>query len=249
MSSYGAFCDEFSITARLYLKLALDPSRETLIHFLDRIRREYPQLCKMRRREDGAVVLDEPEREGGSKRFMRIDPNSMRFGCHNPGSIDEVAAFSRLILEQAPYHLSLSDLDTDHMEVAFAFDLEYRGNHDELVADALLADHPLWANFIGEGQTVIDCQPFWGVSLTPDCATQAYVEVKSRTSTFEVRTNEYEQAPLTVYSTIRRYWGFQPGNDLVDVHRELLDAAETFAASRVVPHIVRPLQQAIASRR
>lgn len=94
----------------------------------------------------------------------------------------------------------------------------------------------------------IDSQPFLGLSLSENCDTQVYLEVKSRTSTFEVRTQQFESQPLSVFLTLRRYWGFSAGENLLDVHRELSERAEEWAVSRVVPLLVNPLAQAIASR-
>ena len=95
---------------------------------------------------------------------------------------------------------------------------------------------------------MIDCQPYMGIALTPNCDVQAYVEVKSRTSTFEVRTAEYEPQMLSVYLTVRRYWGFEAELPLADAFVQLAEAADELASQRVVPMLVNPLAQAIASR-
>lgn len=249
MWSFGAFCDEFYINTRLYLKLDLDPSRETLLHFMEQIRRAFPRMSRLRRRDDDGLVLDEENREGHERRFVRIDRNTLRFGNSRPVDVDAVSGFAGMVLRQAPVHLSLSDLDYDYMEVAFGFDLEYRGNHDELVADTLFPDHPLLNALTGDDQRVIDCQPFFGVKLTDDCEKQVYLEVKGRTSTYEIRTGEYEPTPLSIYLTVRRYWGFAADKDLLSVHRDLLATGEQYAADCAVPHLVQPLAAAIASRR
>lgn len=249
MWSFGAFCDEFYVNTRLFLKLDLAPSRETLLHFMEQIRRAFPRMTRLRRRDDESLVLDEEGREGHERRFVRIDANALRFGNFRPAEIDAAANFAAMILRQAPHHLSLSDLDYDYMEVAFGFDLEYRGNHDELVADTLFADHPLLGVLTREDQRIIDCQPFFGVRLTDDCEKQVYLEVKGRTSTYEIRTGEYEATPLSVYLTARRYWGFAGDKELLAVHRELLETGERYAAECAVPHLVQPLASAIASRR
>lgn len=248
MAAFRAFCDDFFAATRLYTKLELGPTRESLLHFFERIRREFPAMTRMRRRDEDALVLEEDE-VNDSKRFLRVDNDALRFGCHNPEDTSLLGDMGRCILTQAPAHLGLSDLDIDHMEVVFGFDLEFAGNHDELVAETLFADHPLFSQHAMEGQRVIDCQPFWGFTLTPECDSQAYIEIKSRTTTFEVRTGEYEPSILTVFATVRRYWGFRPAPDLADVQRELLALCEQFADGRVVPFVVQPLAQAIASRR
>jgi hypothetical protein len=249
MWSFGVFCDEFYVNTRLYLKLDLDPSRETLLHFMEQIRRAFPRMSRLRRRDDGGLVLDEANREGQDRRFVRIDASALRFGNFHPSDADAVSGFANMILRQAPHHLSLSELDYDYMEVAFGFDLEYRGNHDELVAETLFSDHPLLCALTSEEEHVIDCQPFFGVKLTDDCEKQIYLEVKGRTSTYEIRTGEYESTALSVYLTARRYWGFAADSDLMSVHRDLLMTGEQYAADCAVPHVVQPLAAAIASRR
>lgn len=249
MWSFGAFCDEFYVNTRLYLKMDLEPSRETLLHFMEQIRRAFPRMTRLRRREDGGLVLDEENREGRDRRFVRVDTNALRFGNFRPANADAVSAFADMVLRQAPHHLSFSDLDYDYMEVAFGFDLEYRGNHDELVAETLFADHPLINALTDENQRIIDCQPFFGVRLTDNCEKQVYVEVKGRTTTYEIRTGEYEPSALSVYLTARQYWGFAGDKDLLAVHADLLATAARYAADSAVPHLVQPLAAVIASRR
>ena len=250
MWSLGAFCDEFSVTTRLYLKLDMDPSREAILHYFEQLRRAFPRLGRLRRRDDGALMLDEETAEGEGRRYVRIDAAALKFGFNSPSSAEAYAAFAEAVLKPAPAQLSLSDLDYDQMEVVLAFDLEYRGNHDELVAEAFFADHPLYTLMSGAGRNIIDCQPFWGVTLSESCDTQAFLEIKGRTTTFEVRSGEYEAAPLTVYLTTRRYWNASSGTqELATVQKELLTAAENIASRRVVPHVVKPLAAAIASRR
>ncbi|MBL8878830.1 MAG: hypothetical protein JNG88_06885 [Phycisphaerales bacterium] len=249
MWSLNSRCDEFYVASRLFFKLALDPSRETLLHFLEQIRRAYPAMSRFHRAEDGSVVLEEePQGDRHGDRYVKIEPGALKFGYYHAGSLETVERFADHVLAQAPYDLSLSDLDYDYMEVAYCFDLEYRGNHDELIADTLFADHPLM-HALGEHRHVVDCQPFFGIGLSEDCSTQAYLEVKSRTTTHEMRQGEYIPQPLSVYFTVRRYWGFGGSSDLATVHRELLTAGEAIVQHRVLPTVVQPLVEAIATRR
>jgi len=245
----GAHCDDFSITTRLFLKMDLSLERETVLHFFDSVKREFPVLRKLRRREDGALLLEEDESETGARRWIRLDEGALRFGHQNPTDVDEAHRFGQVLLKMAPYHLTLSDLDYDHLEVVLGFDLEYRGNHDQLVAETLFAEGPLAGLFTYESPVqTIDAQPFIGMAVSEACETQVYIEVKSRTSTYEVRTQQYEPQPLSVYVTLRRYWGFAESESLLDAHRELTLRAEEWATDRVVPLIVNPLAHAIASR-
>jgi len=245
----GAVCDEFYVSSRLFLKLDLQVQRETLLHFLDRIRKDYPQLNKFRPRENGSLMLEEEADDRGSRRWMRLDRGSLRFGHVAPPSVDDVRRFGQLLLSQAPYHLTFSDIDFDHLELSYGFDLEYRGNHDQLVAETLLADNAASRFLFGERAAhVIDVQPYFGITLSKDCDLQAYVEVKSRTTTFEVRNATYEGQPISVLLTVRKYWGVDAPTSLEAAMHRLFDCADDLATDIVVPGFVNPLAAAIASR-
>jgi hypothetical protein len=249
MNHLGAVCDDFYISGRLFLKLDQSPERETVLHFFDRLRKEYPGLRKLRRRDSDGVVLEEDADERGSRRWVRIDVSSLRFGHYAPAETEEVRRFAEFVLTQAPYHLSFSDIDFDHLEITYGFDLEYRGNHDQLVAETLMGDGAASGFlFSSHAAHVIDAQPYVGIALSPDCDLQAYVEVKSRTTTFEVRNANFEGAAISVLLTIRKYWGLDGPTSLVEGVRTLFNIADELATDRVVPSFVNPLAAAIASR-
>ena len=251
MSHLSAVCDEFYVSSRLFLKLEMTLERETVLHFFDRIRKEYPGLRKLRRRDNDCLVLEEEATKEGSRRWLRLDRNSLRFGHYSPNDTDDVRRFGDLILTQAPYHLSFSDIDFDHLEVVYGFDLEYQGNHDQLVAETLLGEHHAMTGFLFDDSTahVIDTQPYFGIALTPGCDLQAYVEAKSRTTTFEVRNETFENQPISVFLTTRQYWGLEGAPlSLTDSLKTLFDVAEELATDKVVPNFVNPLASAIASR-
>ncbi|NOT00575.1 MAG: hypothetical protein HOP29_08105 [Phycisphaerales bacterium] len=248
-TDFSSVCDEFYVSCRLFLKLDLALERETALHFFDRVRKEFPGMQKFRRRDDGCLVLEEEPKDGPSRRWIRLEPNSLRFGHYAPGEIDDVRRLAAVILEHAPYHLTFSELDYDHLEVVYGFDLEYRGNHDQLLAETLLSDHPLGQFLLGDDSShAIDAQPYLGIALTPGCDLQAYIETKSRTSSYEVRTGEYEMAPLSVFLTLRKYWLVGQDAALTDMAAKLFDRANELAAGKVVPLLVNPLALAIASR-
>ena len=249
-SILGAHCDDFHTSSRLFFKMDLSLERETILHFFERIRREIPTMRRFRRR-DNALLLEEnnSETRGESQRWVRLEPGSLRFGSFAPPDRDHCRHFARFLLEQAPHHLTVSELDIDHLEVMYGFDMEYSGNHDQLVAETLYRDHPL-ASFIMGDESVhtVDCQPYFGIALSPKCDMQAYLEVKSRTSSFEVRTGEYDSQLLSVNLSVHQYWGFDESSDLPSVHEKLCTTAEDLAITRVVPLVVNPLALAIASR-
>jgi hypothetical protein len=246
---FGAHCDDFHVATRLFLKLDLALQRETVLHFFDSVKREFPLMRKLRRRDDGSLLLEEDESDDGSRRWLRLDGSAIRLGQYNPPDLVEAHRLGQTVLKMAPYHLTLGDLDYDHLEVVYGFDLEYRGNHDQLLAETLFADCPLAGLFNHESvHHAIDAQPFVGMAVSESCDTQVYLEIKSRTSTFEVRTQQFESQPLSIYLTVRRYWGFSESDTLLDAHRLLTQRGEEWAAERIVPLVVNPLAHAIASR-
>jgi len=249
MWSFAALCDEFYVNSRLYMKLELEPSRDGILHFFEQIRKGYPRMVRFRRRDDGASVLDEESGEGEPRRYVRLDTNALKFGCYGVSEESAVIRFAELVLDQAPHQLTFSDLDYDYLEVVLGFDLEYCGNHDELVAETLFPDHPVFAPLDHGPRRIIDCQPFFGFAIGENCEEQTFLEVKGRTSTYELRSGEFENAAMSVLVTVRRYWGFNSGASLVDAYGELLRTAATFAEERAVPYVVKPLASAIASRR
>ena len=245
----GAVCDDFYVNIRLFLKLDMTLERETVLHFFDRLRKEYPSLRKLRRRDPQCLVLEEEPDERGSRRWVRLDAGSLRFGHFTPPDVGTVRRFGELILTQAPYHLTFSDIDFDHLDLIYGFDLEYQGNHDQLVAETLLGEHAATGFlFADDAAHVIDAQPYFGIALAPECDLQAYLEVKSRTTTFEVRSGSYENEPISVLLTARKYWAVAEPTSLQDALRHLFDVADELATEKVVPNFVNPLAAAIASR-
>ena len=253
-AQFGAPCDDFHFSARLFLKLPLSNQRESVLHFFERLQREFPRLTHMRHRENGALILEEDEPGSGPRRWVRLDKRALRFGHFAPGDTADPAKLGLVVLEQAPYHLTLSPLDWDRLEVVFGFDLEYRGNHDQLVAEVLMGDNLVGTLLSSDDPTetarfeAIDCQPYFGMALTPACDLQAYFEVKSRTSTFEVRSREFDSQIITVYLTLRKYFGYGDSRPLTDEFSQMLEIGEDLTRHRVIPCMVKPLADAIAAR-
>jgi hypothetical protein len=249
MSMYfGAICDEFSVSTRLHLKLDLPTNRETVLHFFDRIRKDFPEIDRMRRRPDGALILEQGF-DTASRMWIRLERVYLRFGDMNPPDMNRPRRLAAVVLEHAPYHLTLSDLDIDRLDLSYNFDLDYRGNHDQLVAETLFADSPLTGLLAGDQAThIIECQPCIGVSLSTDCEIQAYVELRSRSTTYETSTGQYEARPLTVSMSLRHYWMPNRDTTLLTAYDTLVGHAGKLASEVVVPSIVNPLAQAIASR-
>jgi hypothetical protein len=251
-ASLGAQCDQMYHGTRIFLKLDLAPDQESVLHFFDRLQREYPRMQRMRRREDGSLLLEEgslEERAIEGRRWVRLDHGTVRFGYLNPPDHAACQQFAAFFLEQAPSHLTLSNLNIERLEVVYGFDMEYAGNHDQLVAETFFADHPFGQFVMGdEAAHSIECEPYFGIALNNRCDVQASLEIKSRTTSFETRTGQYEPEMVSVHLTGRQYCVSEAGSDLLTVHQALDRLALDLAISKAVPLIVNPLALAIASR-
>src|SRR3990172_2999619 len=111
----------------------------------------------------------------------------------------------RLVLDLAPYDLSVSPLDCEALDLLFGFDFTYRGNHNQLVAEALGASPAMEKLAEAAGGTVIAFEPSLTVALDEDCRLQCRLSVETRTNAYQVRTGEYAEEQLSVYLTARQY--------------------------------------------
>ena len=239
----GALCADFYVNQKIALKMDLPSGRETVLEMFDRIRRELPEMDRFRR-YDGEFSLETPANEAAYS-WLALNQTAIRSGCVNPESLEEAYKLHRLVLEIAPYFLTISPLDVEYVELVFGFDIEAETNRNEVVFEALLADSPLNALIEPGREAVLDAQPFVGFSLSHRCDVQAFIEVKTRMRSREVATGQYGKEPISVYLTVRRYGSFESIKDVNDTFGTLAGHAERLAEDRVIPSVVMPIHEAL----
>ena len=244
---YASFCDDFYVNMRLGSQLALPHQRETLLHFFERIQKEIPTMMRFRKTENGEYNLEE-DRSGGNYRWVSLESKRLSCGHVNPANIQTATRLHALLLELAPYHLGISPVEIDHLDVLFGFDFSYTGNHDEVIAESLLADSPLSCLAEEPGAKPVDFQPTITVALSEDCRFQARIDVVTRTNSYQVRTGDYSDDVISVYLILRRYWGDHPRQPTQELLAEMVEKADGLCAKHIVPRILRPISNAIASR-
>ncbi len=148
----------------------------------------------------------------------------------------------------APYHLGISPVEIDYLDVLFGFDLAFSGNHDEIIAESLLADSPLNCLTEEAGAKAVDFQPTVTVALSDDCRLQARIDIVTRTNSYQVRTGDYSDDVISVYLILRRYWGDRPRTSMEDLLQSMTDRAIQLCDRHILPRVVRPISSAIASR-
>ena len=233
---------DFAVTQKLTLKMDLPSSRETVLDMFGRLRRDFPDLSNFRRFENEfALESDESHR---TYTWLSLRGTQLGSGSVNPDDLGDAYRLHRKVLDLAPWFLSISPLDVEHLELVFVFDLEARLNRDEVVYNALFADSPI-AGIMDHEDEVVECQPILGINLEPSAQVQAFLEVKTRTTPRERMSGNWNREPISVYLTVRHLGEMETMDDLSSRFAALAGHAERIAEQRVVPNVVMPIRAAI----
>ena len=244
---YNAFCEDFYVNMRLGSQMALPHNRETLLHLFERVQKTYPGMTRFRKNDNGEFNLEE-DRSSHSYRWVSLEPKRLSSGHVNPPSVEQSMGVHTMLLEAAPHHLGISPIEIDYLDVLFGFDLAFGGNHDEIIAESLLAECPLTCLTEEPGARAVDIQPSVTVSLSDDCRLQARIDVVTRTNSYQVRTGDYSDDVISVYLIVRRYWGDRPREPMEQMFARMTERAELLCESHIIPKVLRPISSAIASR-
>src|SRR5438045_3537161 len=247
MNPYNSLCDDFGVYVYVNTKMNLPSSRETVLHFFDRLRKSFPQMTDFDCRENGEFVLEE-DREQGSYRWVSLEHRRICTGYVNPPTLEAADTQHERILELAPYHLDFSPLDCEALDVLFAFDFMFTGNHDEVVAEALGLNTTLQNLMEMPGSRVLNYEPSLMLALDDTCRLQCRLNIETRTNAYQIRTGHYPEAPISVYFTVRQYWGRQPHKTFVESYRNQRKLCQELVDSQIIPAMVRPLAQTIAAK-
>jgi hypothetical protein len=240
-------CDEFYINVNLNTEMELPNNRDTILHYFEQMKKAYPELCNFYTRENGDFVL-EGDKEQSSYRWLAIEPRRLCSGYVNPDALDEAYKQHELVLEVAPHLLTVSTLDCEALDILYGFDFNYKGNHDELVAEALGMGSSLEGLVNLEGSKVINYEPSVTLTLDETCRLQCRLSIETRTNAYQVRTEEFSDDQISVYFTVRQYWGSGGDRSFVESFRKQRGIGEEIVQERLIPRVIRPLAQAIASR-
>ncbi len=245
MNRYNSLCDDFYINMNLGTEMELPTSRETVLHFFERIQKTYPTMRNFYCRDHGDFVLEE-DKDKGNYRWCSIEPRRVCSGQVNPASIEGVLQQHALVLELAPYLLSVSPLDCEALDLLYGFDFTYRGNQNQLLADALGVSPAFERVLDLDGTTVVSCEPSLTIALDEECRVQFRLSVETRTSAYQVRTGDYPDEQISVYVTARQYGSLGPDMTFVDTLKRLNKVCQDMLDQHVVEQVLKPLAQAIS---
>lgn len=245
MNRYASLSDDFYVNVNLSTEMDLPSSRDIVLHFAEQMQKRYPEMRNFYGRDRNDYVLEE-DKDKGSYRWCSIEPRRLSSGHVNPQSIDNAMDQHRQVLELAPYELSVSPLDCEALDLMWGFDFNYRGNHNQLVAEALGVCPALERLTTIPGSSFIQNEPNLTIALDDECRTQCRVGVETRTTPYHIRTGEYQEDQVSVYLTARRYGSLDPGQSLVDALDGLADVAAEVLDNYVIESLIEPLARAIA---
>lgn len=245
MTKYSGLANEYYVNMNLNTELELSSNRDTLLHFFEQVKKRYPTMRNFYSRERGDYVLEE-DKDDGNYRWATVEQKRICSGFVNPPSIAEAVKQHEMILESIPYTLSLSPLDCESLNFMFGFDFLYRGNHHELLLEALGVSPAFEKLLEAPDARLVSNELSIQIALDDDCRTQCRLSVEPRTTAYNVRSGDFAEETLSVYFTLRRYGSLPAGETFVSQFQMLHQMAEDLLDSYVVDNVLIPLQQAIA---
>ncbi len=245
---FSTVADDFFVNLNLETALALPKNRETVLHFCEAVQKEFSSMTGFFQRETGEFVL-EGDRHSGSYLWMELQPNRLTAGHFNPPDLQQAYRFLRWLLDRSTYFLGVSALDVECVDLMFGFNLDFKGNRDAIVAEALLDGSRFGALMSEQYARPVECQPSFIVAIDEECSLQARLSIETHSNSFQVRTGQYDEEPISVYFTIREYPASGRLLNIKESFPRQCETCEDIACRVIVPQVIRPLSTAIASAR
>ncbi len=242
---YGSYCDDFYVNMNLSTEMELPHNRETVLHFFEQIQKKYPTMRNFYCRDKGDFVLEE-DKDRGQYRWCSIEPRRICSGQVNPDSLDEALEQHQHILNLAPYTLSVSPLDCEALDLLFGFDFTYRGNHNQLVAEALGVSPALERLAEIPGTNVINYEPSFTLAIDEECRMQCRLSIETRTNAYQIRTGDFPEEQLSVYLTARQYGSLGSEATFIETIERLTEICRETVDNYVIEYVLQPLARAIA---
>lgn len=247
MTRFSNYSDDFYVNMHLNTEMDLPTNRDSVLHYFEQLQKRYPPMKNFFARERGEFVLEE-DKEKGAYRWAALEPRRVCSGSVNPNTLEDAMDLHRLVLDLAPHTLSVSSLDCESLNLMFCFDFTYRGNHNELLAEALGMIPALDKMANIAGCRMIGYEPSVTLALDEDCRVQCRLHIETRTMAYHVRTGEFPEEQVSVYLTARRYGALESGESFLSLLDRMSDLCQDLTENYLVDNVLRPLQKTIAMR-
>ncbi|MEM9352051.1 MAG: hypothetical protein AAGA92_03480 [Planctomycetota bacterium] len=245
MNPYSSLSDDFYLNLNLSTEMELPSARETVLHYFEQIQKKFPQMRNFYSRDKNDFVLEE-DKDRGNYRWATVEPRRICSGQVNPESLEDALVQHRHVLDTAPYALSISPLDCEALDLMLGFDFTYRGNHNQLIAEALGICPAMERLSHIPGSTIINNEPNLTFALDEECRLQCRLSVEPRTNAYQIRTGEYQEDQISVYVTARQYGSLGADDTFLKALDRLTDVCREVVDDYVVDAILQPLARTIS---
>lgn len=247
MTPFSQLCDDFYLSAYLNTELELPHSRDTVLHYFEQISKKFPTMRNFYGRDPREFVLEE-DKETGSYRWVTLETQRICSGYLNPPSLEACHPQHEMALDLAQPVFSVGALDCEALDVMFGFDFTYKGNHDDVVAEVFARDSRMDSLLGISGSKVVEFEPSITISLDEGCHTQARLSVLTRTNSYQLRTGQFGEEAISIYFTVRRYWGTESDPSFIESYRKQVEMGLELVHDHVIPNVVVPLSEVISTR-
>ena len=245
---YSLLCDDLYLDMYVNTELELPDQRDTILTFFERIQKQFPLMTNFYRRDKHCYL--EEENDSQQYRWVALEGNRIGSGIVNPDKFETAYQQDKLVLELIPYMLGVNSLDIGSLDLTIGMDFDYWGNHDEIIAEALLSSSALNCLVDLPVSSMINCSPEIVVSLSEDGRTQARISVESKTSVFDPREKPIQRDKfISLLFTIHQFPRASEKFNAVEYLEKLGLLAEKLLSTKIVPNIVQPLINTIAQRK
>lgn len=247
MNPYSAYCDEYYANMYLHTEMKLPQNRESVLSFFEHVRRRYPEMANFSARPRSEFSL-ETEKVDGQFRWVTLEPRRLCSGALNPQSLDSAIQQHKTILDIVPYELSVGYLDCESLNFTMGFDFQYRGNHSQLLVEALGMVPAFERLMDAVPGPLLAYEPLLQFALDDQCKTQCRISLEARSTAYQAKTGEYGEEPLSVYLTVRRYASLAKEEQFSAELERLAETADRLVSHYLVENVLQPLQRAIAMK-
>ncbi len=247
MSRYSSFSDDYYVNMNLNTEMELPKSRDTILHFFEQMQKKFPTMQNFYSRAPGEFVLEE-DKDQGQYRWAAVEPRRVLSVHFNPDEVEESLDQHRYVLDSAPYCLSMRPLDCESINLTYGFDYTYRGNHNQLIAEALGIVPAFERIAEAPGTTFVSYEPNMQFTWESDCRLQARLGVETRTTAYQIRTDDYPEEQFSIYLTGRRYGSLAAGESLVETLNQLSVFCHELLDKYVIENVLSPVKETIAIR-
>lgn len=245
MTDFSAYCDDSYINMNLMTEMDFPHSRESVSYFFQQIRRSFPTMENFHVREQGDFVLEE-DKSQRKYAWAALETRRVSSGVVNPDGSTDPFSLHRKVLDAAPYALSVTPLECESLNFTYGFDFTYRGNHNELIAEALGLP-PMFERFAEiPGVRLLGNEPSLHLGLSGDCKLQCRLSFETRSPIYAVAADDFAEEQFSVYFTVRRQGGMIAEESFVSAFEQMIEVGQDLVSAYVVENILAPLHHTIS---